>query len=272
MVEGVVVQKLEGTVLTGVSQGAVGDRGLRAVAHHGVGHPEGREDVVREELSERLSGNSLHHQRQHLVPGVRVLVALTGGEQGGLVPGGQEPHRLFGVGHALDRLLFEDVVVVRNPRGVGEEVAEGDTVSEACELGQESDQRIVERELTAVGEDHDRHRGDLLRHRSQAERRVRGDGFPALEIGKTVSRGVEDLVVLHHQDRRPGGVAGRQGGEERVDPGREVLTPGGREVAAASCEGETDDDCENKPDAQLRIHAHTIPPGKAHHRHVGTRG
>ncbi len=267
-----IVHELERSVLAGVAEGAVGDRGLRAVAHHGVGHSQGREDGVREELPEGLSRDPLDDQRQHLVAGVRVLIPFARGEQGGFIPGGQKEHRLLGVGHALCGLFLEDVVVVRQPRGVGQEVAQRDRVAESLELGQELHHRVVVVELAAFGQDHDRHGGELFRNRGQPEGGLRSNGFPAFEVGESKTGGVQDLIVPHHHDRSAGRVTGREGGEEGVDPGSQVRALARRGTGAAPRQNETDDRCDEKPDARLRVLPHVKPPGRAHHRRVRNRG
>ena len=204
VVERVIIHQFEGAVLAGVAECAVGNHGLRAVAHHGVGHPEGREDIVREKLPEGLTRDPLDNQRQHLVPGVRVLVAFARCEQGRLIPGGQKEHRLLGVGHPFDRLLLEDVVVVRQTRGVGQDVAQRDRLAKGCELGEELHQRVVVVEFAAFGQDHDRHGGELLRHRGQPEGGLRCDGGPAIEVGESIAGGEQNLIVPHHHDSRTG--------------------------------------------------------------------
>ena len=93
---------VEGEAVVGarVAESAIGDLRLRAVSDHGVVHPERRKDVVLEELPEALPRRPFHHQCQHLVAGVRVLVALTGGKHS-LAPARQKLHRLLGVGHVV---------------------------------------------------------------------------------------------------------------------------------------------------------------------------
>ena len=114
-------------------------------------------------------------------------------------------HRLLGVRHGVRESLFKDVVVVGQPGSVGQEMAQSNVVFEPLELWKIHDQRVVEGELPAVGQDQDRHGGELFRHRRQTEGRLRGDGGPGFDVGEPEASLEEEFSVL---DDRDGGARG----------------------------------------------------------------
>ena len=58
--------------------------------------------------------------------------------------------------------FLEDVVVVGQASGVGQEVSNTDVAAEALELGEVLNEVVIVGELAALGENHDRHRGELF--------------------------------------------------------------------------------------------------------------
>ena len=97
----------------------------------------------------------------------------------------------------------DEVLVIEEPRGVPEQVAHLDPVRGPGEAGEEAGQRIVERQLSALGQEEHGRGGELLGDRGQPEVGGRGDGRPLFEIGEAESLAVEDLPILRYEHAGP---------------------------------------------------------------------
>jgi hypothetical protein len=72
--------------------------------------------------------------------------------------------------------------------------------------------------LAALGQHHDRHGGELLGQRGDAEDRVGGQWDVPLDIGQSVGLAVDELAVPDHRYGRAWAAGHDFGGENRVDP------------------------------------------------------
>ncbi|MNR11717.1 hypothetical protein D3C85_1280310 [compost metagenome] len=84
--------------------------------------------------------------------------------------------------------------------------------------------RIVESDLAFLDQHHDRHRGDRLRHRVDAEDRILGQRRLPLAVGHAQHRIQHDFAAPPHLDQRAGQLAACHVGgiEKLLDP----LQPG----------------------------------------------
>ena len=74
----------------------------------------------------------------------------------------------------------------------------------AAELGQVAGDRVAERELALVVQDHHSDAGHRLGHRVDPEDRIPGHGLPALAIHAAIGLEVDDLAVTRDQSGGPG--------------------------------------------------------------------
>ena len=128
---------------------------------------------------------------------------------------------LFAVGGIHIGALLE---AVGQPRGVPQQIHDqhrprrrpgqegrrgaGDEDAEILPFRDVFVDRLVERDAAFLEQHHERHRGDRLGHRIDAEDGVVPDRHLALEIGKALHRAVDDLAAAVDQKLRPRETAG----------------------------------------------------------------
>ena len=82
-------------------------------------------------------------------------------------------------------------------------MAQRDLVAVRRIVGQVLGQRVIDRELAALGEQQDRGGGELLRDRADAEHRLLVGRDRELEIGRASGLRVHHLVATRDRDREP---------------------------------------------------------------------
>ena len=209
-----------------VAAGAVWHRDVRAIPQARVPHPQGLEDPPAQKISERLPGGLLEDEREHLVPDVAVLEALARRED--RVPLPRQVGERVVVGDKAARAAGprQRVVVIRQSRRVGQQVAYRHRLAEPGEIRQEAGDRSVVVETVLLAQDHRQHGGELLRDGSDVERRPWADRDPSLDVGEAQAGGVDDSAVPDHHHRHSRGAVASQRGKERVEALAEV--PGAR--------------------------------------------
>ena len=99
-------------------------------------------------------------------------------------------------------------------------MANGDGLGGGRELGEDLPDRLVVGDLAVAGQQHDRHRGELLGEGGQTViGRGRGGNVP-LEVGHAVGQAQDHVAVLYDEDARTRYSRSRVVGEERVDGAR----------------------------------------------------
>ena len=132
---------------------------------------------------------------------------------------------------------------------MGEEVPQRDAITEPRKLWEVFHHRVVVGKLPALGQDHDRHRRELLRHRRQAEGGLGSDRNLALEVGKAVTTCMDDLPVADDRDCGAGRIADRVRFKKCVDLRSGIgAADGGGATPAATDQRDAENRGENMTD------------------------
>ncbi len=161
--------------------------------HARRGHAERREHPIAEDVAVERPRRLAHHSAEQGVARVAVLPLIAGREV--------ERHL---VGH-LREFVFAVVAavvqfavgVVGNARRVREQMANGDGLPARRPGGEELLQRIGERQLAILDQQHDRRRRELLADRPRLEDGAIGDGHLVLEIGDAIAFRRDHLAAPH---------------------------------------------------------------------------
>ena len=170
-----------------------------ALVEHRIVHAERSEDLARHELVKRLLRGDFHDQAQHRVARVGILEFLARREIAvpscpssrcstsrssscSVVPGGIRSSYAGSPDVCVSKCLTVILLAVRG------------------KAGKELRQRVVERKLAAIDEQHDGRRGELLRNAGHAKIRLRRARRFALDVGQSVGVLEHDLAFVdrHH--------------------------------------------------------------------------
>ncbi len=116
----------------------------------------------------------------------------------------------------------EQSILVAKPAGVMDALADGERRERVGQLGHVLANCVVERELTFVGEQADRERGELLRHRRDVKDRVRRDLDPVVEVRHAVAALMDHLTAQQHGDRCAGAIGAVPLRKQLVNPRAEL--------------------------------------------------
>jgi hypothetical protein len=194
-----------------------------AVHDLGPAHPERREDSGRGEVPQGLPADPPDDDREQEVAAVAVAELRAGGEVGApLLRNGEQR---IGVGrHGLvgDPAPAHYIDVIPESAGVVEQMPDGDGAGRvAGDLGEKLLDLVVEGEFAVLGQEHDRHGGELLGDRSDVEHRRRGDRHSVLDAGEAVAPGIVQPPLPHHSERAPRRSVGGEAAKHRIHPRRE---------------------------------------------------
>jgi hypothetical protein len=208
--------------------------------------PERVEEALLDDRAVRAAGQVLDHQAKQDEPGAAV------GERGGSRPCRHPRHQGQEVGHLAEALRASSVEharehvdvtlvlvlleVVAEPRGVGEQVADGHVGGQpgrALLGGQQLDDRGAELEATLGDESRDHAGREHLGERRDAEPSALGDRSPVRPLGEPEAPGVDDVVALPDHDLAREARALRDVGHRVVGeaPGHGVLLRSARHEA-----------------------------------------
>src|SRR5215469_7547937 len=228
-----------------IAKRAIGDVVLPFFEGERVLHLKRRKDSVAKEIAERLARNFRDHEAENHVAGVAVVPFRTRRELGGggllleelqdlgvlnLMSVGPQPRISWGLGGD------HQVLVVRETRGVIQQVANGDGFSVVGKSRKNFRQASDVSERTVVHEKHDGHGGELLGAGGQAEIRDGVDFGPGVEVVDAVAA-LEDYAIISPYKN---GDTGRGGRSYRGKYGIDFLC--GRETRGRSeprCGAET---------------------------------
>jgi len=165
-------------------------------------HSERIENRLLQEFCIPLASQALDDLAEHDVGVIAVFELFAWSEAQFLLAAEQLKHFRGGQfvcgGRAFGRskIVFvqfhgQNVVVLRKPRSVIEQVADGDGAGVGGELRAKFGERIVKLEFVPLRENHNGHGRELLGERRQEKLRVGRDGRARVEIGKS-----ENLAVL----------------------------------------------------------------------------
>ena len=175
---------------------------------------ERREHALAQELPERLAGDARDDQAQHHV--ARVAVGPARSRRKAALPGAPQQRQHLVVVDLADgspgrRAALvrgrHQVLVVGQPRGVGEQVTDRDPLPVRREGRNEVGERVLVTQLAVAHEQHDGSGRELLGDRGQAESRCRVDPLARAQVAHTVAALEDGLAVLAHEHREPGLVA-----------------------------------------------------------------
>ena len=93
----------------------------------------------------------------------------------------------------------------------------GDRRSVGRKLREELPNVVVEGEFPARGQEHEGHRGKLLRDRRDVEDRLRGDDRPLRMVGHTISPSDDQLAVPTDRDGAAGPIGAPVRSEDRIE-------------------------------------------------------
>ena len=111
-------------------------------------------------------------------------------------------------------------------------------------LGKYFDDRIGERQLLLVGENHQRRAGELLRHGADGEHRARRHRVGGAERLDAVALGEDDLAVLHDADGQADEMfVGNGAANDAVELGRHDGLRGGGARAGNKQRGRKEGTC-----------------------------
>jgi len=173
-------------------------RGARGITDLGVLEPRGPEQVRCEVLPVRHPADALDDRSEDRIAAVRVLELAPRGELEWQGPERRQQvvHR-DGVGAMLHQRL--EAGVARDPRGVREQLVNRDVLGRSWIVGQMLGHGVLDGQLAGLLELQDRRRGELLGHRADAERGVRGRDAVRFAIREPEAVPVQHLIVLHDQ-------------------------------------------------------------------------
>jgi hypothetical protein len=166
-------------------------------------HAERLEDPVLDEAAVRVVAHLLEDRTEQDV--VRVAVRLLRSRlelQAVALEHGDQPFELQVLAHVRRPQL---VHVLRDAGRVREQVLDRDLLPLRRVVGQELGDVVAQRQLALLLQHHDRHGGELLGERGDAEHHLGPDRQVELQVGHAVAFPEEHLSVLHHDDRGAGG-------------------------------------------------------------------
>ena len=188
-----------------VPVGAARHRVHPVLVGDGVAHAQRLEDALLQEAGEILTGGGAHHQGQQRVATVAVAVVAAGGEVGA-VQAFEDVQHVDVVQLALE-VRRNVVLVVDQPGGVAEQVAQGDCIGGGRQRGQPARDRIVQRQHAVLGQQQDRRGGELLAHRRQPVVGLRSGRRAGFQVGQAMATTVQRLAIAQHQHRGAGHLA-----------------------------------------------------------------